>query len=456
MIDVGFGRLTDPPATLLLTGVRVMDPSSGTDAVRDLGVVDGVLADAADVPAGAPRLDCRGLVAAPGFCDLHAHLRDPGDPAAETVLTGSRAAAQGGFTTICAMPNTDPPIDDAAAVRSLLDRSADAPCRVRVIGAATVGRGGERVADLAAMAKAGAIGFSDDGSSVGSEAVTGEVLACTARLGRPLIEHPEDAGLAGGGVMRAGPIAIRLGLAGWPASAEESIVERDLALAGETGARLHLTHLSSARSIEAVRRAKARGVRVTADVTPHHLALADAWVAGDRAFAWEPPRVDPTLAFDPACRVNPPLASRDDALALASAVADGTVDAIATDHAPHPPERKLVPFDQAAPGLIGLETALSVGLAAVGAGAIPLMALIGALSTRPAAIVGEARSLAVGASADLVVFDPAARWRVERSALASASWNTPLLGMTLPGVVRLTLSGGRLTYRAATDPAEYA
>src|SRR5918994_906859 len=231
--------------------------------------------------------------------------------------------------------------------------------------------------------------------------------------GRPLFEHAEDPALAGDGVMRAGATAFALGLNGWPAAAETSIVERDLALAAESGARIHLTHLSCAASLEAVRRAKADGVRVTCEVTPHHLAMAETWVAGDRAFAWEDPRQDASLAFDPACRVNPPLGTRADAAALLAGLADGTVDAIATDHAPHPLERKLMPFDQAAPGLIGLE-----------------------------------RAIRVGGTADLVVFDPHARWRVERSTIASASTNTPLLGMTLPGVVRLTIADGRLTYRA--------
>jgi dihydroorotase len=200
--------------------------------------------------------------------------------------------------------------------------------------------------------------------------------------------------------------------------------------------------------VEAVRHAKMAGVRVTCDVTPHHLALADTWVGGDRAFAWEEPRIAPALAYVGACRVNPPLATREDAAALQRGVADGTVDAIATDHAPHPAERKLVPFDEAAPGLIGLEMALSLGLAAVEAGAMPLHTLLAALSTRPAAIIGEARTLARGALADIVVFDPAARWRVDRSTLASASTNTPLLGMSLPGVVRLTVADGRVTYRS--------
>jgi dihydroorotase len=448
MIRAGFGRLTDPPVTLLLAGVRTVDPSDGTDAVRDIGIVDGLLADPDSVPTGAPRIDGHRLVAAPGFCDLHAHLREPGDPAAETIASGARAAARGGFTTVCAMPNTDPPLDTAEAVARVA-ASADVSCRVRPVGAVSDGRAGETLADLRGMASAGAVAFSDDGAAVDGDRLAHDALRMLADIDRPLIEHAEDPEGAAGGVMRAGSTAVRLGLPGWPAAAEVVVVERDLALARSTGARLHLTHLSSAASVDAVRRAKADGVRVTCDVTPHHLALAETWVAGDRAFAWDAPRVeDGGTAFDGSCRVNPPLATREDAAALLAAVEDGTVDAVATDHAPHPPERKLVPFGEAAPGLIGLETALSLGLAAVGAGRLSLPALLAALSTRPAAIIGDRRGLAMGALADLVVFDPAARWRVEPGTLASRSRNTPLLGMELPGVVRLTIAEGRVTYRA--------
>lgn len=449
MTDAGFGRLTDPPASFLLAGVRIVDPSDGTDGVGDLAVADGRIMPPGEVPPSAERMDGHGLIAAPGLCDLHVHLRDPGDPAAETIASGTRAAARGGFTTVCAMPNTDPPIDTGEAVADILDRSRDAACRVRVIGAVTAGRPGETLADLEAMAAAGAIGFSDDGAAV-PEALVRDVFDRLRALELPLIEHAEDPGLAANGVMRAGHVAARLGLRPWTPDAELAIVERDVARAGAGGVRLHLTHLSSAASVEAVRRARARGVAVSCDVTPHHLALTERWVAGDRRFAWaeEAPFAANARAYDGSCRVNPPLTTRDDALALLDAVADGTVDAIATDHAPHPAHRKLVPFDEAAPGLIGLETALSLGLAAVEAGRLPLMALLAALSTRPAGIIGEPRALRTGSVADLVVFDPSARWRVEAATLASASWNTPLLGLELPGVVRLTVSDGRVTYRA--------
>ena len=448
-----FGRLTDAPASFLLTGARIIDPSSGTDAVADLTVVDGVVVAPADAPSGLPRRDGDGLVVAPGFCDLHTHLRQPGGEAGETVESGARAAAHGGFTMICAMPNTDPPLDDAARAAFVSSLGREAACAVRVIGAVTRGRLGERLTDLAELADAGVVGVSDDGSAVSSAALVRSALTYLAPLGLPLIEHCEEPSLAAGAVMRAGATATRLGLGGWPASAELTIVERDIALAEETGGWVHLTHLSTAVALDAVRRAKARGVHVTCDVTPHHLALTDAWVAGDRHFAWEEPAassfsgaLDPALAYDGCCRVNPPLSSRADALALLAGVADGTVDAIATDHAPHPVERKLVEFGAASPGMIGLETALSLGLAAVEAGCLTLAQLVAALSVRPAALIGEEHSLAAGARADLVVFAPALRWTVDEETLASRSTNTPLLGRELPGVVRLTVAGGRITY----------
>ncbi len=452
-----FGSIEDGSATLLLGGARVIDPATGSDQVRDLAIVDGRLAEPGELPPGAARIDASGLVIGPGFCDLHAHLREPGMERAETITSGTRAAARGGFTTICAMPNTDPPLDQPDRVAWVVDQARGGACRVRIIAAATVGRDGERVSDVAQLAATRIAGISDDGAAVTSAALVRDLLTRLAQLGLPLIEHAEDPALSAGTVMRAGATATRLGLAGWPASAELSIVERDIALADETGGWVHFTHLSTKGGLNAIRRARERGIRVTCDVTPHHIALTDAWVAGWRGFAWEEPDgvaadpfgapLDAALAYDPACRVNPPLAPRAEALALLAGVADGSVDAIATDHAPHPRERKGVEFGAAAPGMIGLETALSLGLAAVDAGSLELGRLLAALGTRPAELIGEERSLALGSVADLVVFDPAARWRVEASALASASSNTPLLGMELPGVVRLTVAGGRVTYR---------
>jgi dihydroorotase len=353
------------------------------------------------------------------------------------------------------MPNTDPPLDSPAALAEVLAAGAGASTRVRVVAAATRGRVGEQLADLAALCEAGAVAVSDDGAAIPSARLARSLLAYLAPLGLPLFEHAEDATLAGGTLLRGGPTATRLGLPAWPVTAEATIVERDIALAAETGARLHLTHLSSAAGLEAVRRAKERGLPVTCDVTPHHLALSDTWAAGERRWAWEQdpdtteaPQLVAELAYDANLRVNPPLASVHDARALLDGLADGTIDAIATDHAPHPPQRKLVPWGEAAPGMIGLETALGIGLAAMAAGRLQLSALLAALGERPARIIGESRSLAIGAPADLVAFDPGARWRVERASLASRSANTPLLGRELPGVVRLTVVGGRVTYDA--------
>jgi dihydroorotase len=453
-----FGSLTDAPASFVLVGARVIDPAGRADGVADLAVIDGRIVAPAAAPDGTPRIDAAGLLAAPAFCDLHAHLRQPGGEAAETIASGARAAAHGGYATVCAMPNTDPALDEPARVAWVTSCAADAAARVRVVAAATVARGGEQLAPLGELAEMGVAGFSDDGSGIASPRVARAVMGYLAPLGLPLIEHAEDAELAAGTVMRSGPTAARLGLAGWPPSAELTMVERDIALAAETGARVHLTHLSTAAALDAVRRAKDRGLRVSCDVTPHHLALTDAWVAGDRRFCWDEPdgadaldgALDPALAYDGSCRVNPPLPSRADALALLDGLADGSVDAIATDHAPHPPERKAVEFANAAPGMIGLETALSIGLSAVAAGRLDLVRLMAVLGTGPATLIGEARSLEVGGMAELVVFDARTRWRVEPGTLASASANTPLLGMELPGVVRLTVAGGRLTYSDGT------
>lgn len=450
-----FGSISDPPASFVLEAVRVVDPDSGTDAVRDLAVLDGRLTAPGQAGASVPRLDGSGLIAAPAFCDLHTHLRQPGGEAAETIESGTRAAAHGGYATVCAMPNTEPALDEPARVTWVTRCAADASARVRVVAAATVGRAGEQPVAMEELAQLGVVGFSDDGAAIASPRVARALMAYLAPLGLPLVEHAEDPQLAAGALMRGGPTATRLGLAGWPSSAELTVVERDIALAAETGARLHLTHLSTAAALDAVRRAKQRGLLVTCDVTPHHLAMTDAWVAGDRTFAWDEPHrepgpfeaaLDPALAYDGLTRVNPPLPARDDALALLAGLADGTVDAIATDHAPHPPERKAVEFGNAAPGMIGLETALSLGLAAVAAGRLELMTLVAALSTRPATLIGEARGLADGQPADLVVFDAHQTWRVEAEALASRSANTPLLGRELPGVVRLTVAGGRITH----------
>jgi dihydroorotase len=451
-----FGSLSDPAATFVLSGARVVDPSAGEDQIRDLAVVDGLLADPASLPADATRVDGSGLVVAPGLCDLHAHLREPGLERAETIESGAQAAARGGFTTICAMPNTDPPLDDPESVRWVLDRASGAACRVRVVATATRGRAGEGLTDVEDLAKAGVAGVSDDGTAVSSETLVRELLTRLASLGLPLIEHAEDLGLTAGAVMRAGPTATRLGLAGWPEGAELSIVERDIALAEETGAWVHFTHLSTAGGLDVIRRAKERDVRVTCDVTPHHLALTDAWVAGWRGFAWEEPAglaadpfgapLDAAVAYDSACRVNPPLPSRVDALALLEGVADGSIDAIATDHAPHVPEAKERPFEEAPPGMLGLETAFALTLTElVEPGVLALHDALACLSWQPAAIAGldgHGGPIEPGRPANLCVVDPAVRWEVDPSRLASRSRNTPYAGRKLTGRVRHTVLRG--------------
>ncbi|MDQ2933450.1 MAG: dihydroorotase [Chloroflexota bacterium] len=442
-----FGSLADTPASFLLAGARVIDPAQREDAVRDVAVLEGRIVDPGELPDGVRRIEGGDLVAAPGLCDLHTHLREPGGEVAETIESGTNAAAHGGFTTICAMPNTEPPLDERARVAAV--NGYPGPTRVRVVAAATRGRAGERLTDYAELAAQGVVGVSDDGAAIADPRLARGALAYLAELGLPLIEHAEETSLAAGTLMRSGPMATRLGLSGWPPSAELTIVERDIALAAETGGWVHFTHLSTAGGLDAVRRAKERSLRVTCDVTPHHLALTDAWVGGHRGFAWDEVG-EPNFerAYDGATRVNPPLPSREDALALLGGLVDGSIDAIATDHAPHPPERKLVEFAAAAPGIIGLETALSLGLAAVEAGCLGLVRLVEAISSGPAGLIGETRGLSIGQVADLVVFDPVARWRVEANALASRSANTPLLGLELPGVVQLTVAVGRMTYEA--------
>jgi dihydroorotase len=423
--------------------------------------------------AEAEGIDASGVIVAPGLVDLHAHFREPGFEDAETVASGSAAAAHGGFTTVCLMPNTSPAIDEAsvlARVREAATRSGS-PIDVQVYGAVSVDRAGETLAALGELADGGAIGFSDDGAPVRSPAILRSALVYAGMLGRPVVDHPEDPVLTAGAEANESLVATILGLKGWPAAAEASAVARDLAvladvLADEPRARLHLTHLSTAASLDLIRRAKSAGLPVTCDVTPHHLALTDEWVAGARRFAWEAvdadgrprsPWADGALVaapYDPALRVNPPLRSADDAAATLAAILDGTVDAIATDHAPHTRVDKEVEFGLASNGISGIETALGLVLAAVDAGRLPLGRAIALLTTGPAAVLGGwgwsgSRGLVEGAPADLVVIDRSATWRVEPETLASRGKNSPLLGRDLPGRVLLTVAGGRLAHEDA-------
>ncbi len=467
------------PVDLEIAGAWLVDPSSGRSGPADIEIEGGAIVSVewleGDDAAG---VDERGIVVAPGFLDLHAHLREPGGTAAETIATGLAAAAHGGFTAVCAMPNTTPPIDRAAMVVAASEaaRASGSPVRLLQVGAVTAGRAGEQLATLGELADAGVVGFSDDGSPVQDAALFRNALAYAAMFGLPLVDHPEDLRLTAGAEAHEGLVATVLGLRGWPAAAEAAAVARDIALLSEVvrdnpDARLHLTHLSTAASLAHVRAAKAAGLPVTCDVTPHHLALTDEWLAGARRWAWEAlhdagtPR-DPwrdraivAAPYDTSLRVNPPLRSAADARACVEALADGTVDAVATDHAPHTEVDKSVEFGAARPGIAGIETALGIVLEAVDARLLPLARAIEALTVGPSGVLRGSRApggtgtapaggLAVGEPADLVVFDRSARWHVEREALRTKGFGHPLAGRSLPGEVLLTVAGGRLAYEA--------
>ena len=413
--------------------VRVLDPAAGLDEVRDVAIADGVVA--AEAPSDAERIDADGLILAPGLVDLHTHLREPGDEHKETVATGTRAAAAGGYTAVAAMANTDPPADNAAIVQAVRDLAAAAgSCDVFPVGAIIHGLEGETLAEMGEMVEAGVRIFSDDGRSVPTARLLRNALTYAKAFPVEVVlaEHAEDASLVEGGQMHEGARSASLGLAGRPAEAEEVIVARDLAVARACGGRVHLCHLSSARAVDLVRRAKAEGVRLTAEVTPHHLVLTD----------------DDLVTYDTMKKMNPPLRTAEDRDALRAALADGTIDAIATDHAPHAVEEKDLEFDQAPPGTTGLETALAVVLThLVEPGVLPLMRAIEALTSAPARILGAADHggpLEPGRPANLVVFDPAAEWTVE-APFASKARNSAFLGQRLRGRVRFTMLRGSFT-----------
>lgn len=447
----------------------LVDPAAGREGPGEIVVRDGVL-EAVTWLAGADAegVGPDGVVVAPGFIDLHVHLREPGNEDAETVATGLAAAAHGGFTTVCAMPNTDPAMDEPgvlARVRAAAVASGS-PVELLAHGAVTVGRAGEQLAALGELADAGVVGFSDDGSPVRSAAILRAALAYAGALGLPVVDHAEESSLTTGAEANDGFVATVLGLRGWPAAAEEMAVARDLVVLADVirdvpGARLHLTHVSTGGALDLVRRAKAAGLAVTCDVTPHHLALTDEWVAGARRWAWEAsgdPWADGSLVARPyasSVRVNPPLRSPEDAAACLAALIDGTADAVATDHAPHTEVDKAVEFGSAANGISGLETALGVLLAAVDAGRLPLLRALAAITTGPAMVLGRRSrrdgsvGLVEGAPADLVVFDRSERWTVSADALASRGKNTPLHGMELAGRVLVTMAAGRIAYEAS-------
>ena len=414
---------------MLLRGGTVVDATGSrrADVLVEAGAVVAVGADLDAGGTGVQVLDAGDCLVAPGLVDLHTHLREPGREEAETVETGARAAALGGYTAVVAMPNTEPPIDSAAVVRQVLDLGAVAPCDVRVAGAITVGRAGAALAPLAEMAALGVTLFTDDGNGVQDARLMRRALEYASALGVTLAQHCEDEALAAGGHMHEGEWSSRLGLPGIAAEAEELMVARDITLCRLTGSRVHFLHLSTARSLELVAEAKAAGLPVTAEVAPHHFTLTHADVAG----------------YDPVFKVNPPLRTAADVAAVKAALAAGTVDAIATDHAPHAQEAKEAPFDQAPPGMLGLETALALAFTELD---LPAERVLALLSWQPAAIAGLAGQhggpVAEGAPANLCVIDPNLAWVVDPDRLASRSRNTPYAHRKLRGKVRHTILRG--------------
>jgi dihydroorotase len=466
------GNLPD----LEISRAWLVDPSVGREGPGEIVVRGGMLEAVAWLEGEeAKGIEPDGVVVAPGFIDLHTHLREPGNEDAETVATGLAAAAHGGFTTICAMPNTEPALDEPGVLTRIRSAAAasGSPVELLAHGAITVGRAGEQLAALGELADAGVVGFSEDGFPTRSGPILRAALAYAGALGLPIIEHAEDQTLTTGAEANDGYVAIVLGLRGWPVAAETAAVARAIALIDDVwadvpGARLHLTHLSTGASLALVRIARERGLPVTCDVTPHHIALHDGWLAGTRNWAWDAVdehglTTDPWLdggrvapPYDTTLRVNPPLRCADDAVACLAAIADGTADAVATDHAPHREVDKSVEFGAAANGISGLETALGLLLAAVDAGRLPLFRAMEALTTGPSSVLAgrtrrRAAGLVEGAPADLVVFDRSESWLVTAEALASRGKNSPLLGMSLNGRVLVTIGGGRIAYEAPID-----
>jgi dihydroorotase len=427
-------------AELLLAGGRVVDPAGGLDQTADVLVVDRRVAAVGPAldRAGAEVLDCDGLVVSPGFVDLHVHLREPGREDAETIESGSRAAALGGFTAVCPMPNTDPVADNAGVVEMVAARGREVGLvDLFPVGAVTLGQRGGELAELGAMARSAAAVdcFSDDGRPIREARLARLALEYARAFGAVVADHAEEASLTDGAQMHEGEVSAMLGLRGWPAAAEEMVVARDLLLAELTGGRLHLCHLSTGGSVELVRAAKARGVRVTAEAAPHHFTLTD----------------EAARSFDPVFKVNPPLREKADVEAVRQGLADGTIDAVATDHAPHAREDKEVEWAAAPPGMLGLQTALGLVVTElVEPGWLNLPQAVERLTAGPARcrrLPGHGGPIEPGAPANLTVFDPAARWTVDAAALASRARNTPYHGRQLSGRVVHVLLRGELTVR---------
>ena len=446
----------------------VVDPVAELAGVADASLVAGQIVSVTWRDGEAAARTCWAAGANPGpgdptvallpaLIDLHAHFRQPGANASEDVESGTRAAAHGGYGTVALMPNTEPAVDSVETLRAAITGERHG-VRLLSIAAATVGRAGAQVSDVAALVKAGAVAISDDGSPIVDRVVFRTALLAAAAAGIPLIEHCEEPSLTAGGEAADGLAASRLGLRPWPATGELRAVEsaiavlRDVAASTPT-ARLHLTHLSTAAALAAVRSAQGEGLPLTCDVTPHHIALTDSWIAGDRRWAWEIAGGDELLtptadAFDSNLRVCPPLRAADDAAACREALRNGTALAIGTDHAPHSREKKEVEFGLTANGIAGIETSLSVALAAHRAGELSMATIVAVLTTGPARLLGVAATgVTPGAAASLVQIDLAASWRPSRETLQGRSINTPLIGRELPGVVQLTVLEGRPAYQ---------
>ena len=440
--------------TILIKSPRVIDPGRGLDEVSDILVRDGIIAAVGpvlsdQVPEGCRTIDAAGLVASPGFIDVHCHLREPGFEYKETIASGTRAAARGGFSTVCCMPNTEPAIDNAAVVDLIHRRSReDAVVRVYPIGCVTKGRHGKELADMEELAVAGVVGFSDDGDPVYDPNLMRLALTYSTDLGLPIINHCQEPALSRNGVMAEGWVSTRLGLPGIPAAAEEAMMARDISLAELVGGRLHLAHLSTAGSVPLLRQARERGVIVTAEVCPHHLTITDQWALGNKGS--DAPEAG-LFAYDTSTKVYPPLRSRGDVMALAQGLSDGVIDCIATDHAPHELVSKQVTYVEAAFGISVLETALGSALQLVHSGRMTLSALVERMTVGPARVLGSAfaefATLQPGTPADIVLFDPDREWVVDPQAFESKGKNTPLQGTKLKGKVVSTLVQGQVVFQ---------
>ena len=422
---------------LLVKNGRVIDPATNTDAPRDIliegeKIVEVAQPGSVQAAPGAEVFDATGLIVAPGFIDIHAHLREPGQESSETIETGTRAAARGGFTAVCCMPNTKPVNDNASVTRFIVDRAkAHGNVRVWPIGAASVGSKGEAIAEIAAMKEAGIVAVSDDGKPIATAKLARQLMEYCRSLNLLVIEHAEDVSLAAGAAMREGVTSTRLGLRGMPAAAESVCVARDVQLAELTGARLHVAHLSAKASLEQVRSAKSRGLHVTCEVTPHHFTL-----------------IDEDVTYDSRFKMNPPLAAREDREALLAGLVDGTVDAIATDHAPHEPALKDVEFDKAPFGILGFETALSLGLEQlVHSGRISLMRMVELFTAGPARVLGMERKIAAGQPGDLTIISLDHSWTYKVKESASKSRNSPFDGRTFKGAPMATIVAGRVVHK---------